>query len=293
MIDLLVGLERQVGPDVLTVTIDSHTRLLQFDAARRALDRYPERLNGYPPVSHGWRRGRELNEAVRTPLQVRHGSPDARLLFDVAVPAGITSFEGGGIGCNLPYAKDVPIRDSLEAWRQVDWLAGELTTRGIDRELFGTLTAALMPPSVCLALMVLEAIQAATEGVRCISMAYPQGGHLWQDVAALRAIPRLAARYLPDASVVVHPVLHAFMGVFPGHRDRAKARRGNAEGSTRPGAIDTTRRYGSAGASVAITPDLRVTGVHLQTRCYRRESSCIAGASPAFIAGPAAARRGP
>ena len=83
------------------------------------------------------------------------------------------------------------------------------------------LTAVLVPPSISLAISVLEAVLAARAGVRCISVAYPQGGHLVQDVAALRAIPLLADRYLP-AGVRVHAVLHEFMGVFPRIRGNAE-----------------------------------------------------------------------
>ncbi|MFG2605983.1 methylaspartate mutase [Streptomyces sp. NPDC048514] len=220
---LLTALEAEAGPDILTVTIDSHTRLLRFGQARRALRENPADLNGYPLVTHGWRRGRDLNEAVSAPLEVRHGSPDARLLFEVAVASGITSFEGGGISYNLPYSKAVPLAESLAAWEAVDRRCGELADLGvvIDRELFGTLTAVLVPPSISLAVSVLEAVLAVRAGVRCVSIAYPQGGHLIQDVAALRAIPELAARYLgPD--VLVPAVLHEFMGVFPRLRRHAE-----------------------------------------------------------------------
>ncbi|MFE4172309.1 methylaspartate mutase [Streptomyces sp. NPDC056909] len=223
MTTLLQDLERHAGPDVLSLTIDSHTRLKRFDQARAALIRNPADLNGYPLVSHGWQRGRQLNEAVSAPLEIRHGSPDARLLFRTAIASGITSFEGGGISYNLPYSKAVPLSESLDAWQEVDALCGDLAERGlvIDRELFGTLTAVLVPPSISLAISVLEAVAAARQGVRCISVAYPQGGHFEQDVAALRAIPLLGARYLPEA-VEVHPVLHEFMGVFPRERGNAE-----------------------------------------------------------------------
>ncbi|MFG5719360.1 methylaspartate mutase [Streptomyces murinus] len=220
---LLMTLEERAAPDVLTLTIDSHTRLLRFGQARRALLDDPKDLNGYPLVTHGWRRGRELNEAVAAPLEVRHGSPDARLLFETAVASGITSFEGGGISYNLPYSKTVPLADSLAAWEEVDRRCGKLAELGVvvDRELFGTLTAVLVPPSISLAVSVLEAVLAVRAGVRCVSIAYPQGGQVIQDVAALRAIPELAARYLgPD--VLVPPVLHEFMGVFPRLRGHAE-----------------------------------------------------------------------
>ena len=219
---LLTSLEAEAAPDILTLTIDSHTRLQRFEEALRTLDARPADLNGYPLVAHGWRRGRELNEAVAAPLEIRHGSPDARTLFDVSVAAGITSFEGGGISYNLPYSKAVPLGLSLRAWQDVDRRCGELADHGvvIDRELFGTLTAVLVPPSISLAVSVVEAVLAARAGVRCISVSYPQGGHLAQDVAALRCIPVLAGRYLPG-QVQVHAVLHEFMGVFP--RERAHA----------------------------------------------------------------------
>ncbi|ADJ46564.1 methylaspartate mutase E subunit [Amycolatopsis mediterranei S699] len=206
----------QAGPGLLSVTIDSHTRLGHFGTAARVLRERPADLNGYPLLAHGWERGRELAAAAGVPLEVRHGSPEARDLFACTLASGITSFEGGGIGYNLPYCKDVPLRDSLESWREVDTACGELAAAGVvvDRELFGTLTGVLMPPSISLACAFAEARLAADAGVRCVSIAYPQSGEVYQDTAALRAIPALAGRYLP-AHVEVHPVLHEFMGVFP------------------------------------------------------------------------------
>ncbi|MCT6736583.1 hypothetical protein [Rhodococcus qingshengii] len=220
---LLQELEATADPDILTLTIDSHTRLKRFDSALRSLNTAPETLNGYPLVTHGWQRGRDLNESVEAPLEIRHGSPDARRLFDVSIASGITSFEGGGISYNLPYSKDVALQYSLEAWQGVDRHCGDLATHGVivDRELFGTLTAVLVPPSISLAVSVIEAVLAAREGVKCISIAYPQGGELYQDVAALRAIPILAKRYLPG-DVDVFPVLHEFMGAFPRQRSSSE-----------------------------------------------------------------------
>ncbi|MEO6502590.1 MAG: methylaspartate mutase [Jatrophihabitantaceae bacterium] len=215
MLGLLHTLARS-GPSMLSLTIDSHTRLRQFERAARTLAEHPGDLNGYPLVAHGWQRGRELVTASPVPLEVRHGSPDARDLFAVALASGITSFEGGGIGYNLPYSKNVSLNDSLLAWNQVDATCGVLAEAGvvIDRELFGTLTAVLVPPSISVAVTVLEGVLAARAGVRCLSPAYPQGGEAHQDVAALRALAAMTRRYVgPD--VEIFPVLHEFMGAFP------------------------------------------------------------------------------
>ncbi len=110
----------------------------------------------------------------------------------------------------------------MSAWQRVDAVTAALAAEGVvlERELFGTLTAVLVPPSVSLACTLLEAVLATEQGVRSVSIAYPQGGEIHQDVAALRAITLLCERYLPQ-DTEVFPVLHVFMGVFP--RDRAAA----------------------------------------------------------------------
>lgn len=224
MCELLRLLDRHARPEILTVTIDSFTRLKQFRSAQQALARNPADLNGYPLVTHGWQRGRELIDSVPVPIEIRHGSPDPRELFAVSLAAGFTSFEGGGVAYNLPYSKDVPLTLSMQAWHQVDRLCGELADVGVvvDRELFGTLTAVLLPPSISLTVSMLEAISASRDGVRCLSVAYPQSGEIHQDIAALRSIRVLAERFLPS-SVEVFPTLHEFMGVFPHDAEVADA----------------------------------------------------------------------
>jgi methylaspartate mutase epsilon subunit len=222
MIALLTRIENEGGPDILTLTQDSYSRLEMFDHASRILQTNAAALNGYPLVAHGWRRGRDLNERTKQPLDIRHGSPIANRLFETAIASGITSFEGGGITYNLPYAKKVPLTDSLASWQRIDRICGELAEQDVivSREMFGTLTAVLIPPSTSLAVTLLEARSAAREGVQCLLISYPQGGNAIQDIAALRSIEVLARRYLP-AGARVYPVLHQYMGPFP--RDRAKA----------------------------------------------------------------------
>jgi len=223
MIELLNSIDLMAEPDILTLTVDSYTRLLKLQDAERVLREQPTRLNGYPVIAHGYLRIRELNEIFPKPIQVRHGSPDGRALFAVSVAGGITSYEGAGIGYNLPYCKRVPLKTSLDAWREVDEFAGCLYQRfgiEIEREFFGTLSAVLVPPAVSLSVLFLEARLAANAGCPVLTLAYPQSGSIVQDVAALAVIRKLAERYLPTSSKV-YPALHQFMGVFP--RDRQKA----------------------------------------------------------------------
>lgn len=222
MTTLLQELEAGAAPEILTLTIDSHTRLERFERAAEILADDPRRLNGFPLVAHGYRAARVLADAIDAPLQVRHGSYDGRRLFAETLAAGLSSFEGGPIGYNIPYCRDVPIEQSLAAWAEIDDAAGRFTAAGmvIEREMFGSLTGVAVPPSIALACTFIEAVLAARAGVKSISIAIPQGGNMVQDIAALQAIPLLAARWLP-VDVAVHPVLHQFMGVFPPNRASA------------------------------------------------------------------------
>lgn len=224
MVTLLGQLEAHASPDILSLTIDAHTRLLRLDVAERTLAESPQNLNGYPLIAHGWRRGRELDATVAAPIEVRHGSPDPRLLFAATIASGLTSFEGGGLTYNIPYCKDVPLEHSLAAWQEVDALCGTLAEAGIivDREFFGTLTAVLVPPCIGIVIAMIEAMLAAEAGVRCLSIAYCQTGDLTQDVAALQAMRSLGKRYLPEGTRI-YPVFHQFMGAFPGNRVHADA----------------------------------------------------------------------
>ena len=224
MVLLLDVLSAPKVADCLTLTIDSHSRLLKFDKAKRLLSEAPEQLNGYPLVAHGYHAVRQLTERYNLPIQVRHGSPDGRRLFVESIAGGIQSYEGGGISYNLPYCRDVPLEYSLRAWQEIDQACGTLGSMGfpVDREFFGSLSSVLMPPSIALSVVLLEALLAAREGCKCLSLAYPQTGNIIQDVAALKTIRVLAKRYLPDA-VDVYPVLHQFMGVFPNDTERAEA----------------------------------------------------------------------
>jgi methylaspartate mutase epsilon subunit len=222
MRDLLLYLEEHGRPDILTLTIDSYTRLNKYEKAATTPN-----LNGYPLVHHGHAKASGLEEMLSAPLQVRHGSPDGRLLAEISFRAGLTSFEGGGISYNLPYAKAVPVEQSLRRWQYVDRLTGLLSGSAlIDRETFGPLTAVLTPPSISIAISILEMLLAVEQGVRCLTIGFPETGCLVQDVAALKSIYALCERHL-ELRGLERPALfisfHQWMGIFPSEPAHALA----------------------------------------------------------------------
>lgn len=229
-IELLQYLEEEGEADLLPSTIDSYTRQNRYKEAEVGIEESiktgKSMLNGFPAVNHGVAGCRQVCEAVGVPVQVRHGTPDARLLTEITYAGGFTSYEGGGISYNLPYAKNVPMERTIRDWQYVDRLTGLYEENGIsiNREPYGPLTGTLVPPFVSHSVAIIEALLAAEQGVRDITVGYGQCGNLIQDVAALQTLESLTTEYLHrfgHDEVQVTTVLHQWMGGFP--QDEAKA----------------------------------------------------------------------
>ncbi len=229
-IELLQHLQDQGEADLLPTTIDSYTRQNRYQEAENGvaesirLDR--AMLNGFPAVNHGVYKCRQVTESVKVPVQVRHGTPDARLLAEIAYAGGFTSYEGGGISYNLPYCKNIPMERTIKDWQYVDRLTGLYEEMGvsINREPYGPLTGTLVPPCISHAAAVIEALLAAEQGVKNITVGYGQCGNLVQDIAAIQTLEELTDEYLHKYGyndVIVTTVLHQWMGGFPA--DEAKA----------------------------------------------------------------------
>lgn len=229
-IKLLNYLEEEGGADLLPSTIDSYTRQNRYNECQVGIDESIKAgrslLNGFPAVNHGVKGCREVYESIKNPIQARHGTPDARLLSEIITASGWTSNEGGGISYNIPYAKSVSMEKTIRDWQYCDRLTGWYQEQGIElnREPFGPLTGTLVPPSISNTVAILEALLAAEQGVRNITVGYGQCGNIIQDVAAIRALEEQTEEYLKKFGyndVFVTTVFHQWMGGFPA--DEAKA----------------------------------------------------------------------
>ncbi len=229
-IELLTYLQDKGEADLLPTTIDAYTRQNRYQKAEMGIEESVKagtsKLNGFPAVNHGVAACRQIIEALDTPVQIRHGTPDARLLAEITLAAGFTSFEGGGISYNIPYAKSAPVEQTVLDWQYVDRLAGIYEEAGIavNREPFGPLTGTLVPPCISHSVAIIEALLAAEQGVKNITVGYGQCGNLMQDVAAMQSLMSLTEAYLKEygySNMAVTTVLHQWMGGFP--QDEAKA----------------------------------------------------------------------
>ncbi|MDN3356435.1 methylaspartate mutase [Actinomadura sp. DC4] len=236
----LIATKNADATTVGTVTLDSYTRVADFAAAERAL-REGNALNGFPIVTHGPEVTRRMLDGVRDggfPVQVRHGSAVPGPIFDALTAAGMDATEGGPISYCLPYSR-TPVNRSVHAWREASRRFAALAETGAvpHVESFGgCMLGQLCPPSLLVAITVLEGMFFAQQGIPSISLSYAQQTHPGQDEEAVRALHDIAADLLP--SVSWHVVIYTYMGLYP---------------ATRPGALDLltasarlARRTGSA-----------------------------------------------
>ncbi len=223
---------KSAGADVLSYQVDSLTRNNNYVGAEQAIHESRatgvSSINGFPIVNHGVPGLRRIITEVKTPLQTRHSTRDPRLLAEISYAGGVTSFEGGAICYNIPYYRDYPLDQSINAWQYVDRLTGVYHERfGIvlDREFFGTLTATLIPPCLAIVVNVIEAILAVKQGVKSVSLGYAEQGNRIQDMAAIRTLGRVAHRVLKNLGhqdVHVSTVFHQYMAAFPETTERSR-----------------------------------------------------------------------
>ncbi len=200
-----------------TITLDSYTRIGDDARAGAAVAAGVE-LNGYPITSYDVATTRGVLDGVAGPgfpVQIRHGSPCPERIFGALIDAGLDATEGGPVSYCLPYSR-MPLSDSVRNWaRSCELLAG-LRQTGAEPHLEtfgGCMLGQLCPPSLLIAMSVLECMFFRQHGLRSVSLSYAQQTSHEQDIEAIGALRRLAGQWLPD--VDRHIVIYAYMGVYP------------------------------------------------------------------------------
>ena len=216
------------GVDVLPITIDSHTRLNDYASAAKMLrlseESEVDMLNGYPLINHGYRTTRKMVTHFNTPISLRHGTPDARLLVDMAIASGVFEIEGGPITYLLPYSKNFPLDKAFLYWKHVERVCAKYSefNEPINRESFGPLTATLVPPAITIVIQVAEMLLSLEEGVKSFSVSFSQSGSVNQDIVTskvLRASAKKYAKQIGCEDATINLVYHQWMGAFPRDKD--------------------------------------------------------------------------
>jgi methylaspartate mutase epsilon subunit len=156
------------------------------------------------------------------PVQLRHGSPDPERIFAAMLAAGMDASEGGPVSYCLPYSR-VPLRAATAAWERSVRLLAAQREHGVRCHLEsfgGCMLGQLCPPSLLVALSVLECLFFIEHGVCSVSASYAQQTSPSQDAEALWALRRLCEEHLSPADW--HVVLYTYMGLFPESEEGAR-----------------------------------------------------------------------
>jgi methylaspartate mutase epsilon subunit len=218
--------------DIFPLTIDSNTRLNDYQKALSML-KISEKtgrdlLNGYPLISHGYQTTRKLIERHNKPISLRHGTPDARLLVEIALAAGVYEIEGGPISYVLPYSKDFPMDKSFLYWKYIDRLCARYSglNKEISRESFGALTATMIPPVMTIVVQILEMLLSLEEGVKSFSVSFSQSGSITQDIVLSNVLKKASSKFAHSfgfKGVSISLVYHQWMGAFPYNKKNSVA----------------------------------------------------------------------
>lgn len=219
----LLATKRAAARTVGTITIDSYTRIGDDDRARAAVAAGAD-LNGYPITAYDTATTRGVLADVAGPsfpVQIRHGSPAPERIFAALIDAGLDATEGGPVSYCLPYSR-MPLDASVQNWARACELLAGLRETGAEPHLEtfgGCMLGQLCPPSLLIAMSVLECLFFRQHGLRSVSLSYAQQTSAEQDIEAVLALRRLAGEWLPG--IDWHIVIYAYMGVYPRTPDGA------------------------------------------------------------------------
>ena len=230
-IDILTHL-RQNGLEVSSIQLDAASRKKMYRSAQEGVLRSEEGkksfLNGYPVPIHGVKGVEKIVDTIDNPFQIRAGSPDHRLVYEIGLAGGASSLEGGFICYLFPYDKNTSPVESLSYWKYVDKLSEWYYKKYdiiINREYFGPLTCCLIEPMIPICINIVQAVLSAKSGVKCISVGLAEQGNRSQDIAGLNVLDKMTRNYLGKygfSDCTVSTVFHQYMGAFP--NDIGKAR---------------------------------------------------------------------
>lgn len=223
---------RKANLEVSSIQLDAASRKKMFHKAEEGVLRSEKGktslLNGYPVPIHGVKGIEKILNAIDTPFQIRAGSPDHRLVYEIGLAGGTSSLEGGFLCYLYPYDKYTSPVQSLLYWKYVDKLT-EWYYRNfqvvINREFFGPLTCCLLEPSIPISINIIQSLLAAKSGVRCISVGLAEQGNRWQDIAAVRTLDMMTRHYLEKygfTGCTISTVYHQYMAAFPVDREKSR-----------------------------------------------------------------------
>ncbi len=221
--EYLKVLQEEGQCDLFGVIIDSLTRTHQYQAAEAAIEKSHRTgewfLNGFPVVHYGVATTRKLTGAVGRPLQIRGVAPDWRLILEMGLASGFSASSGAGFISFSQFSKRVPLETTIRNYQYNYALMGRYEEAGVPMlpEISGGV-GVLTPNSLLHAATVVDALVAAEQGVKNMSLMVHTQGNFVQDAAAMMALPQVCEEYLHQLGyddVTLSVVATSWSGKFP------------------------------------------------------------------------------
>ena len=201
-IELLKYVQDEGQADILGTSVDSLSRVLNFEAAEQGLKESlrtgKSLLNGLPVVNHGVAGIRKLIESVDLPVQMRYGAMDIRLIDEIGLAGGHTGTSGEALYNFWNMNSKLPLETILRSHQYVHRLVGYYEEKGAPILLScqGLYGGGATPPSLVMAALLTGVLMMAEQGAKHILIKHQVIGNLVQDVASANTLRKLAQEYL-------------------------------------------------------------------------------------------------
>lgn len=215
----------EAGVPLIPVTSDSYTRAAQYEKAQKLLDESVKTgkplLNGYPTINHGVKKTRKVIESAEGAFTARLGTTGAtRLGSEICLASGMTGYAESPTYHFSNYNKTYTIEEAIQDSQYVYRLMGSYADKGviIGPDLHGFQTCGVLPSSVPLSGIIIDALILAEQGCKCAIPIVVGMGNLMEDIAIVRVARRLVREYLDKLGykdVIVPGILEGQIPVFP------------------------------------------------------------------------------
>jgi methylaspartate mutase epsilon subunit len=222
----------QAGADVLNWEPDSYTRKSRLEEAQQGLEESlrlgKPMLNGFPLINHGVAKCRQVAESINLPLMFNgNNDEEPMLLAETGFASGCTANAVYDLRDLITHSKNYPLEKRIINNQYVCKLAAYYTERGAPIVMWpGGCLLNYCPPSMGIAIEVIESLTAVEQGVEYLGCMNELRGNLVQDVAAMWVLRDLVREYLARSGYHNIPVwmsAYTWLGAWPSNPNAAGA----------------------------------------------------------------------
>lgn len=221
MLDIIRFVEGECGMsdwnDSWFLILDAYSRKKRFQAVEQAIKASEQAgrnmLSGYPAVNHGVDGFRRLMAESGHSAHLSTLDEDPRLCTEITLAGGASGYLAYDLHDVMQHSRDYPLDRRIHNHQYICRLAAYYTERGAPILAWPAgHHNGWEPPGIKIAIVVLQSLEAARQGVKHIACSFGLTSNMDQDVSSLRVMGRLVDEYLQKAGLV--DVL-TYVGTYP------------------------------------------------------------------------------